>query len=242
MRSFWTLLLCCGLALGLTPAAGARQHREAIGAGAFDYYLLSLSIAPSFCGLSPGNAAKAECRSLNEAAFEQTPLTLHGLWPNRARVSVNLQPHDCEGPPYAVSETARSELQRLMPAGPGLARYEWRKHGTCSGLSPEAYFDRLVQLGRYANDTIGAVMRDRHLLGRVVRISDLLSDVAVNDSALAGAIVVDCRTPQGGGDALIDEIRVTLSKEFQPIPAASVGLGQNSGCPRGAGLVPYAGH
>jgi hypothetical protein len=50
--------------------------------------------------------------------------------------------------------------------------------------------------------------------------------------------VVDCRSPRGGGEALIDEIRVVLSKDFRPMPAASVGPGQNSGCPLGAGRVP----
>jgi hypothetical protein len=65
-----------------------------------------------------------------------------------------------------------------------------------------------------------------------------VSAVATRDAALAPAIVVDCRQPRGGGEAVVDEIRVVLSKDLQPMPAASVGLGQNSGCPRGAGLVP----
>jgi len=50
--------------------------------------------------------------------------------------------------------------------------------------------------------------------------------------------VVDCRQPRGGGEALVHEIRVVLSKYLQPKAAADVGLGQNSGCPQGTGLVP----
>jgi len=234
-------LVAVALAM-LLPASSPQarhRHQAASAPGAFDYYLLSLSLAPSFCALSPANQAKQECQALTEAAFQRTPLTVHGLWPNRAGVSVNLQPHDCEGPPLGpLPEETRAELRRYMPGGPGLARYEWHKHGACSGLSPEAYFAAVADLARKANETIGAAMRDGGMLGQHLRISDLVSAVATRDAALAPAIVVDCRQPRGGGEAVVDEIRVVLSKDLQPMPAASVGLGQNSGCPRGAGLVP----
>jgi ribonuclease T2 len=83
---------------------------------------------------------------------------------------VNRQPHDCPGPPFAISEPVQADLRRYMPGGPGLARYEWRKHGTCSGLSSETYFATLARLGRRANETIGAAMREQRMLGRTVRI------------------------------------------------------------------------
>ncbi len=225
----------------LLPASSpfARHRHQPAQPGAFDYFLLSLSIAPSFCALSPANQAKQECQALTEADFRHTPLTVHGLWPNRVGVSVNLQPHDCEAPPLGpLPEETRAELRRYMPGGPGLARYEWRKHGACSGLSPEAYFSAVADLARKANETIGAAMRDGGMLGQHLRISELLSAVAARDAALASAIIVDCRQPRGGGEALVDEVRVVLSKDLRPMPAANVGLGQNSGCPRGAGLVP----
>lgn len=230
----WAGSLVAALAL-----AGPSQARQPAGRqGEFDYFLLSLSVAPSFCALSPANQAKSECRTLTEDDFRRTPLTLHGLWPNRAGVSVNLQPHDCDGGPFAMSSPVQQDLRRYMPAGPGLARYEWRKHGTCSGLSSEDYFATMARLGRQANDTVGPTMEDRHMLGHSVRIADLLEAVSAQDPALAKAIVVDCRNPRGGGEAVIEEIRLVLSKDFRPMPAADVGLGQNSGCPRGAGLVP----
>jgi ribonuclease T2 len=217
----------------------ARSRGDAAQPGAFDYYLLSLSIAPSFCALTPANAAKSECRALTAADYRQTPLTVHGLWPNREGVSVNLQPHDCAGPPLGtLPADQQAALARYMPGGMGLARYEWRKHGACSGLPPEAYFGALARLAAQANATIGGVLRDQGMLGREVRIADLLAAVAQRDKALAPAIVVYCRFPRGGGQALIAEIRVTLSKDFAPIPAQSMGLGQNSGCPQGAGFLP----
>ncbi len=223
-------------------SAQSRQRPDSAAPGDFDFFLLSLSVAPSFCALSPANQAKDECRSLTEAAFQQTPLTVHGLWPNRANVSVNRQPMDCDGPPFAVSGPVQAQLRRYMPAGPGLQRYEWRKHGTCSGMSSETYFATVARLAQHANDTIGAAMRDRGMLGHTIKIADLLTEIGSRDQALASAIVVDCRQPRGGGDALIDEIRVVLSKDLRPVPAASVGFGQNSGCKRGMGLVPDVSH
>jgi ribonuclease T2 len=137
-----------------------------------------------------------------------------------------------------LPDSVRADLRRYMPSGPDLERYEWRKHGTCSGLSPEAYFATLATLARYANETIGAAMREGGMLGRPMRITELLAAVEAREQALASAIVVDCRQRRGGGEALVREIRIVLSKDLQPMPAADVGLGQNSGCPRGTGLVP----
>jgi ribonuclease I len=105
-------------------------------------------------------------------------------------------------------------------------------------MAPEAYFAALIRLAQRANATIGAAMHEQTMFGRSMRIADLLAAVAAHDPALAQAIVVDCRFPRGGGQALVDEIRVTLSKDLAPIPAGSVGLGQNSGCPQGAGFLP----
>lgn len=244
-RMKWTRLLglACATVLPLIAAdpSGAGQRGGPSQPGDFDYYLLSLSIAPSFCALSPANKAKDECQALTETDFQNTPLTVHGLWPNRAHVSVNRQPHDCPGPPLdPLPEPAQADLARYMPGGPGLERYEWRKHGTCSGLASTEYFAAVVRLARHANDTIGAAMRERGMLGHTLRIADLLAAVAAREPALAQAIVVDCRFPRGGGQALVDEIRIVLSKDLVPIPAGNVGFGQNSGCPRGAGFVPDA--
>ena len=233
------LLAAFALILALTPASHARQRRAAGDPGAFDYFLLSLSVAPGFCAISQANRGKDECRSLSEQAFRQTPLTIHGLWPNRANVSVNRQPQDCDGPPLGtLPTTLRTDLRRYMPGGPRLQRHEWRKHGTCSGLPGDAYFATAVLLTQHANETIGAAMRDQGMPGSELQISTLLDAVAARDTALASAIVVNCRVPRGGGRAVVDEIRITLSKDFSPIAASSVGMGQNSGCPQGKGLVP----
>ena len=242
-RATESLVILAALAsLLLAPAAMARRHHhdrppQGADAPAFDYFLLSLSVAPSFCALSPANAAKAECRTLTAADYRATPLTIHGLWPNIARVSTNQQPQDCNGPAFSLSEPVQALLRRWMPAGPGLEQYEWRKHGTCSGMQPDAYFAAEARLAEQANTVIGAAMLAQ---GATIQIAPLLQAVAARDAALATAIVVDCRSPRGGGDALVSEIRVTLSKDLRPIPASTVGMGQNSGCRGGAGRIPLS--
>ncbi len=211
--------------------------------GVFDFYLMNFTIAPSFCALSARYAEKQECQSTTDASFRDTPLTVHGLWPNRERVSVNLQPQYCAGPPLGrLSPSVRQSLVRYMPGmTDGLDRYEWRRHGTCSGLEADAYFTTVIHLAEWANDKIGAVLRDGGLLGREVRVDDLLGAVAAKEPALAAAMIVNCRFSReegGPSRAYIEEIRVVLSKEFKPEPAERVGFGQNSGCPNRTGFLP----
>ncbi len=219
------------------PAA-ARHHGRRSDTGRFDYYLLSLSLAPSFCALSAANQSRQECRTLTDDAFRRTPLTVHGLWPSRAYAGLRRQPQHCPGAPLtALAPELQSALARFMPGGPGLARHEWRAHGTCSGLTPDAYFAILVRLAQSADETIGGTLRDDRLLGHGVRITDLLASIGRRDPVLARAVVVSCRSAPDGG-VLIEEIRIALSKAFTPLDAGSVGLARSEGCPQDAGPLP----
>ncbi len=235
------------LVLAAVPGHGRAQSdrsRDGGPPGAFDHYLMSFSIAPSFCSLSRRNAEKRECADATDAAYRATPLTVHGLWPNRDRVSVNEQPQYCAGPPLApLPPATRAALDRYMPGvADGLERYEWKRHGSCSGLSTDAYFAQVVALAARANETIGAALRDGKMLGREVRLDELLSAVAAKDPALAPAVIMYCRFSRRQGEAesraYVAEIRIVLSKEFTPLPAETVGMGQNSGCPGRAGFLP----
>jgi ribonuclease T2 len=229
--------------LAVVSAGEARQHKlPQSHAGDFDFYLLSMSIDPSFCALSPANRSKPDCRDLTAETFRQTPLTIHGLWPNRAHVSVNQQPAQCTRDALRLSDAVKTDLARYMPGGPDLEQHEWSKHGTCSGMSPDEYFAAAVGLARQMNDVVGGVMQSSGMLDGEVDVKRLIDGVAARDPAVAAAIVVDCRQPSGGGAhapaPLVDEIRFTLSKELKPIPARSVGMGQNSGCKGGVGRIP----
>jgi ribonuclease T2 len=61
---------------------------------------------------------------------------VHGLWPQYDRGF----PENCQVPSPRLYHGIVSSMLDLMPA-PHLIYNEWDKHGTCSGLSPQSYFD-----------------------------------------------------------------------------------------------------
>jgi ribonuclease T2 len=100
-------------------------------AGTFDYYVLVLGWAPTYC-LSKGDLRNdAECDERTPHAF-----TLHGLWPQYQKG----WPENC---PTATKIWVPSEviakMRDIMPSK-NLVIHEYRTHGTCSGLDPERYF------------------------------------------------------------------------------------------------------
>ena len=90
---------------------------------------------PDFC--DAGGAAKSpdQCASGAGLGF-----VVHGLWPD-SRYSED--PEDCDETP--ISPAALRLAIGVYP-NQGLARYEYEKHGTCTGLSPEAYFSLVKDL------------------------------------------------------------------------------------------------
>jgi ribonuclease T2 len=247
----------CVLAVAVSSllgATGAEARKKRNEAGDFDFYLMAFSIAPSFCTLVGSARGKRQCRNPSDADYRTTPLTVHGLWPNKKNRGANRQPASCSTEELSLSPGLRQKLGVYMPGiADGLERHEWDKHGVCSGLSPEAYFGTVAAIAEKANATIGAVLREKGLLGREVPIETLLRGVAEKNRALADAIVVDCKfSPRrGGGEsrAYVAEIRVIISKDVESdpdrdgwpgtfVPLREVGYRANSGCPGGAGFVP----
>ncbi len=103
----------------------------------FDFYVLSLSWSPSYCEAEGDSGNRQQCDMGRPYAF-----VVHGLWPQFTRGF----PSDCDSSEREVdAETLRS-LYDLMPSS-GLIRHEWRKHGTCSGLSQADYF-HVLRLAR----------------------------------------------------------------------------------------------
>ena len=96
--------------------------------------MLSLSWSPSYCEAEGEEANRQQCAPARPYAF-----VVHGLWPQYER-----------GFPRELRDrravTSRNETLRtlydIMPSA-GLIRHEWRKHGTCAGLSQDDYFDVL---------------------------------------------------------------------------------------------------
>lgn len=119
------------LALTLQPASAQRYGEP----GEFDFYVLSLSWSPSYCDSAGQRADPSQCRAQKPLHF-----VVHGFWPQYDRGF----PADCAYNAPRVSEQTIRELREIMPSR-GLVIYQWRKHGTCSGLSPDKYFGLLRQ-------------------------------------------------------------------------------------------------
>jgi ribonuclease T2 len=98
--------------------------------GDFDFYVLSLSWSSGFCETPAGARARGQCDAGANLGF-----VVHGLWPQNEHG----YPSDCGPAARYPSRMAIESTQGLYPSE-GLARYEWRKHGTCSGKSPTDYF------------------------------------------------------------------------------------------------------
>ncbi len=92
--------------------------------GQFDYYLLTLTWAPSFCAT---HSDPQECG--HDLGF-----ALHGLWPEMVGGDY---PTGCSK--VALTDETRKQFQSIY-ASPSLIDHEWSTHGTCSGLAPADYF------------------------------------------------------------------------------------------------------
>jgi ribonuclease T2 len=125
MRPLRPLLASLLLLLAILPTSPVA--RAAGTAGQFDFYVLSLSWSPSYCEATGDQRKDVQCA-------RPFGFVVHGLWPQYDRGF----PSDCAYSGRLPDALIKAQLD-LFPAF-GLVIHEWRKHGTCSGLSPDAYF------------------------------------------------------------------------------------------------------
>jgi ribonuclease T2 len=157
----------------------------------FDYYLLNLSWSPEFCHSHP-NAT--EC--IRHSAF-----VLHGLWPQNNN---GTYPQDCSAEPGPRDPVAFSDIY----PDPGLLIHEWRTHGTCSGLSPDAFF----KLARNAFHSVAIPPTLSHLDHQISMPPSQILDLftAANPSIPRSSLALSC------GNNYLTAIEVCLNKSAQP--------------------------
>jgi ribonuclease T2 len=111
-------------------ASVADSHAApAVASGAFDFYLLNLSWSPEFCATH--NAP--ECAS-------HPGFVVHGLWPQNFD---GTYPEHCAGNHAAWN--ADGDAYRDIYPDVHLMIHEVQTHGSCTGLSPEAYLSVVRQ-------------------------------------------------------------------------------------------------
>ncbi|WP_244612733.1 ribonuclease T2 [Methylobacterium symbioticum] len=203
MRRFGCAAACL---LGLLPAAARAQDYGGFSRsdrpGAFDFYVLALSWSPTYCETADRPDAR-QCASGRGLGF-----VVHGLWPQFERG----YPQNCSAVERAPTRQAMEVAGTVYPSE-GLARYEWRKHGTCSGLDPAAYF-------RAARDAREAVTIPDDLKGggperRMAPIEIARLFVAANRGLRPDMMQVACAR------GALQEVRICFSKDlrgFTPCP------------------------
>jgi ribonuclease T2 len=183
----------------LSTAAPAQDPRQNA-AGQFDFYVLSLSWSPSFC------AAAAERSDARAAALQcgarPYSFVVHGLWPQYEKGF----PEYCQVPAPRLDRGIVSSMLDLMPA-PHLIFNEWDKHGTCSGLSPRAYFETVRKARAAVKIPPEYVDPQETLSVAPGAVADAF--VKANPGLSQAGIAVDCDKKR------LTEVRVCLSKDLQ---------------------------
>ena len=144
IRRIALLVLAAGL---LAPSAAMAQYGTGPGGrapyesrdrdrnvpGRFDYYALVLSWSPTYCASLRSGSYDPQCHRRDGRRYA---FVLHGLWPQHERG----WPENCRTRerPF-VPEPLIDSMLDIMPSK-RLIIHEYRKHGTCSGLTPEGYY------------------------------------------------------------------------------------------------------
>lgn len=184
-------------AFAFAALALAASPSRAQTAGAFDYYVFTLSWSPGFCDTGGADKSPSQC-----ATGAGTGFVVHGLWPNRA---FGANPENCQyGAP--ISREAIGETVGVYP-DQGLARYEYLKHGTCSGLDAQAYFGavKVLRDGIVVPDALKAPHEKQSLAPGDIE----QAFIAANANLQPANMAVTCRN----GELL--DVRLCVSKDMR---------------------------
>jgi ribonuclease T2 len=198
--------------------AYARHHQPHANSeaqpGQFDYYLLSLSWAPTYCLTHADDGA--ECTGKGYG------FVVHGLWP---QYDTGGYPENCPTQ-FVLSDAAASKGRTVYPSE-HLMQHEWQEHGTCSGLDARTYFDTVDRATSAVKipAALEAPRSDRSLTA--AQVIDLFQ--SANPRIADHAVTVACS--RGG----LAEVRVCLTKELS---VRSCGSEVRTTCPRAAIRVP----
>lgn len=195
MRKLAATLAAMCLMAGPALADGER-------AGDFDYYVLSLSWSANWCALEGDARRDPQCDAGRGLTW-----VMHGLWPQYERG----WPSYCrtvEGDPTRAETAAMADIM----GGAGLAFYQWKKHGRCSGLSAPAFY-------RTAREAYGAITLPpvfARLRKDVALPASVVEDafLEANPGLTRDMVTVTC--DQGR----IQEVRICLTKDLDPRPCA----------------------
>lgn len=187
------VLLALLLALTGLPARAEGER-----AGDFDYYVMSLSWSSAWCALEGDARRDPQCDAGRGLTF-----VLHGLWPQNE----SGWPSYCRTGQRDPTRTETAAMADIM-GGAGLAFYQWKKHGRCSGLSPRDYF----ATARRAFDSV-TIPPVFARMSKTLKVPAEVIESAfleANPGLTADQITITCK------DGLIQEVRLCLTPDLEP--------------------------
>lgn len=185
------------LLLAATPAAAQSGEDRGAPAGRFDFYVLSLSWSATYCALKGEDRGDQQCEPGRNPGF-----VLHGLWPQYERG----YPAFCGPQGRNPSRAAMDRAREIFPSQ-GLARHEWQKHGTCSGESPNGYFEAAATARAKVSvpEALAAPRADSRW--SVIEVERAFA--AANPGLRPDMMAVTCRRGQ------LEEVRICLTRDLR---------------------------
>ncbi|AKI01119.1 ribonuclease I [Hoeflea sp. IMCC20628] len=187
-----------------TPEAQARTEAAVsapadlpLGSG-FDFYVLALSWSPAYCLIEGAGANQQQCADDRDLRF-----VVHGLWPQFE----SGYPEYCPtGEPERVPSGLGRDYSDIVPSM-GLMGHQWRKHGSCSGLSQNDYFRVL----RAARDqvTVPADFSMGNLPAQMGAMDAEAAFVAANPGMAEDGIAISCAR------GMLREVRICLTPSLK---------------------------
>jgi ribonuclease T2 len=206
------LTICAGLlASVLNLPAQAGQP------GDFDFYVLSLSWSPTYCKQQGPEANAHQCDVAKPFRF-----VVHGLWPQYEKGF----PESCPSAQQRIDRQIAIGMEDIMPSH-SLVFHEWRKHGTCSGLAPEDYFD--LTRRAYEKIVIPGAFRTLDKRGKAAPETVERAFRLANPGLSEDGIAVTCDRGE------LEEVRICLTRDLDFRSCHEV---DRSGCRAGSLSVP----
>ncbi len=167
-------------------------------AGKFDYYVLNMSWSPEYCYNHRGS----------EECDRHLGLVVHGLWPQYN--GAGLGPEFCGNRPGLSNP---GKMLDIMPSQ-SLIGHEWAAHGTCSGLSPEDYFELLRKTFERFH-VPGELQQPRRQT--IIRAAQLRRDILqANPGLNESEIGLGCTGPY------LRDVEICVSKDGRPQPCSGL--------------------
>lgn len=203
-------------------------------------WALAATWQPAFCQtFNPARPMPTECPIASKMEF----MTLHGLWPQWEEYCSKDAACDVKRnqiPAVKLSADVRLRLATVMPGvASQLDRHEYFKHGSCSGMNPDAYFTKAADLVDQLNaSSFPGFLHDNY--GKTVTKRQMCDAIgkALGPNAVA-AVEADSKkikTADGKTRFYFTELRVWLKggdgaglalddAHYMPVPKGATTLG-----------------